>query len=125
MLKIDSSDHWEKEKVKHHPRLGYELVKSISLWNDSAEIILYHHERYDGTGYPMAKKEEEIPLPARILAVADTFDVLTSNYSYNTRLDYDVALKEIEAHAGTQFDPVVVQALKSAITDAGVYSLNS
>ncbi len=120
MLKIDPKEQWEKEKIVQHPKLGYDLIKSISLWNDSAEIILHHHERYDGTGYPMAKKEEEIPLGARILFVADTFDVLTSKYSYKKQLDYNSALKEIEANSGIQFDPMVVQALKSSIRDAGI-----
>jgi HD-GYP domain-containing protein (c-di-GMP phosphodiesterase class II) len=120
MLKIDANDLSDKEKIKRHPKLGHDVVKSVSMWNDSADIILYHHERYDGAGYPLAKKKEEIPIGARILFVADTFDVLTSEYSYRERLDYHAALQEIEANSGSQFDPEVVKAFKSSVKDAGL-----
>jgi putative nucleotidyltransferase with HDIG domain len=118
MLKIDAAEQLQKEKLMQHPKLGYDLVKSISLWTDSADIILHHHERYDGAGYPMSRKEQEIPIGARILSVADTFDVLTNGYSYK-QLDYDAALREIEVNSGTQFDPLVVEALKSSIINIG------
>lgn len=120
MLKVDTNDHKVKEKVMQHPQLGHDLIKSISLWNDLADIILNHHERYDGTGYPMAKKEDDIPIEARILLVADTFDELTNSYSSQKQLDYGSALDEIETHSGTQFDPEIVQALKASISDAGL-----
>jgi putative nucleotidyltransferase with HDIG domain len=120
MLKMDATEQLQKEKLMQHPKLGYDLVKSISLWTDSADIILHHHERYDGNGYPMSRKKEEIPLSARILSVADTFDVLTNGYSYR-QLDYDAALKEIESNSGTQFDPLAVEALKASITNTGIY----
>lgn len=118
MLKIDKNDHWKKEIIMQHSKLGYDLIKSVSFWSDSADIILHHHERYDGTGYPLSKKKEEIPLGARILFVADTFDVLISGYSYK-QFDYDAALREIEVNSGTQFDPLVVEALKSSIISIG------
>lgn len=120
MLKLDMNDHKVKEKVMQHSKLGYDLIKSISLWNDSADIILHHHERYDGNGYPMAKKMEDIPIEARILSVADSFDMLTSSYSYQKQLNYGSALDEIETHSGTQFDPQIVQALKASVSDAGL-----
>ncbi len=122
MLKIDPRDQRKKEKIMQHSILGYDLIKSISLWNDSADIILHHHERFDGTGYPMAIKGDEIPLCARILSVADKFDMLTNKNSNSTQLDYEMALSEIEANASTQFDPAIVQALKSSLTDAGMIS---
>jgi putative methionine-R-sulfoxide reductase with GAF domain len=118
MLKIDSSEHCRRDKIIHHPKFGYDLIKSVSHWNDSADIILQHHERFDGSGYPSSKKEEEIPLCSRILFVADTFDVLTSKYSYKQQMDYDSTIREIEVNSGTQFDPVVVKTLKSCITDS-------
>lgn len=120
MLKLDTTDITRKEKFIHHPKLGFDLVKSISIWNESADIILHHHEKYDGTGYPQAKKENEIPIEARILSVADTFDVLTSKDSYRTRLDHHKAIEEIEANSGTQFDPKIVEAFKSSIEEAGL-----
>ena len=120
MLRIDTRDHQNTEQVIQHPRLGHDLIKSISQWSDTAEIILHHHERYDGTGYPAARKQNEIPLGARIMAVADTFDILTNEYSYKNQLDPETALKEIESHSGTRFDPDVVEALKSSIRDAEV-----
>ncbi len=120
MLKIDAKKQSETVKMQQHPKLGHDLIKSISMWGDSADYILHHHERYDGTGYPMAKSEEEIPLGARILFVADTFDKLTNKYSDKQELDFDAAIVEIEANAGTQFDPNVVRALKTSITDAGL-----
>jgi HD-GYP domain-containing protein (c-di-GMP phosphodiesterase class II) len=120
MLKIATKDQQNTEQVIKHPRLGHDLIKSISQWSDIAEIILHHHERYDGTGYPASKKQNEIPLGARIMAVADTFDILTNEYSYKNQLDPDTALQEIESHSGTRFDPDAVEALKSSIRDAEV-----
>ncbi len=70
----------------------------------------------------MAIKGDEIPLCARILSVADKFDMLTNKNSNSTQLDYEMALSEIEANASTQFDPAIVQALKSSLTDAGMIS---
>ena len=59
-MKIDMSEHWDHGNIMKHPKLGYDMIKSISPWKDSADIILYHHERYDGSGYPEARKKEEI-----------------------------------------------------------------
>jgi len=116
---LDIQEPQNKEKyTRQHPRLGYDMIKPISLWSAAAEIILSHHERHDGKGYPTAKKENDIPLGARILSVANTFDVLTSEYSYKKRIDYNAAIREIEANAGTQFDPAVVKAFKTSIRDA-------
>jgi HD-GYP domain-containing protein (c-di-GMP phosphodiesterase class II) len=120
MLKIDSMDLRDKEKIMQHPKLGHDLIKSISLWSDSADTILHHHERYDGKGYPLEKKQDEIPLAARIVAVANSFDILTNDYSSTKRLDTDSALKEIESQSGSQFDPAVVQAFRSSIEDSGI-----
>ncbi|MBI5055615.1 MAG: GAF domain-containing protein [Nitrospirae bacterium] len=116
MLKIGASEQWDKDKIMLHPKLGHDLLKPISLWSGSADIVLCHHEKYDGTGYPLSKGKDDIPLAARILAVADTFDVLTSSYSFKKQLDCEAAVKEIETYSGTQFDPLVVEALKSAVS---------
>ncbi len=108
----------DREKFKNHPQIGYEMIKPLSLWSDAAELILYHHERYDGAGYPFKKKGKDIPLGSRIIFVADTFDILTSKNSYRENLSFRDALSEIEAHSGTQFDPEVVNVFKSAIKDS-------
>ena len=117
-LKMGKEDQTNMEKVKRHPELGYEMIKSVSIWNEAAKIILGHHERYDGSGYPSGKKGHDILLGSRILAVAGTFDVITSEHSYKDKTDYGSAIKEIEANAGTQFDPEVVKAFKTAIQDS-------
>ncbi len=117
-LKISQGDQANMDKVKRHPDLGYEMIKAISIWKDAADMILGHHERYDGSGYPSGKKGQEILLGSRILAVASTFDVITSKYSYKEKVDYNSAIKEIEAHAGSQFDPEIVKAFKAAIKDS-------
>ena len=107
----------KEEMFVKHPEIGYELIRPISIWNNSAEIILAHHERYDGTGYPSRKKKEEIPLGARILSVAEAFDMLTSKHSYKESIGFDDALKEIVANSGSQFDPEIVKIFKSSIKD--------
>lgn len=119
MLKLDNNDRSITEKVRQHPRFGHDLIKPISLWSDLADIILCHHERFDGTGYPSSKQGEDIPLEARILSVADRFDILTSDYSYKAPASFDSALREIEGCSGTRFDPVVVKELKASIKAIG------
>lgn len=120
MLRLDADEQMDKDKVMQHPRLGYDLIKSLSLWSDSADIILHHHEKYDGTGYPYARKDEEIPIAARVLAVADSFDKLTNKNLYPQRSGYLPALEKIEADSGTSFDPRVVNALKTVIADTSI-----
>ncbi len=115
---VKESEPWKKEKYIQHPKLGYDMIRPIFLWKDAAEFVLNHHERYDGAGYPSGKKGGEIPLGAKILFVAETFDVITSKSSYKKRLDFKEALIEIEANSGTQFDPEVVRAFKEAVKDS-------
>ncbi|OGP64147.1 MAG: hypothetical protein A3K22_01375 [Deltaproteobacteria bacterium RBG_16_42_7] len=119
-IKFSLGEQMIKEKCKQHPQFGYEMIKPIPLWSNAAEIILNHHERYDGRGYPSGKGGEEIPLGSRIIFVAEVFDVLTSKNSYREQIDYDAAIKEIEEHAGTQFDPAVIKAFKEAIKDSDI-----
>jgi putative nucleotidyltransferase with HDIG domain len=100
----------EWEKVRRHPALGYGLVKDIKLVKEVGNIILCHHERFDGAGYPKGLKGGAIPLEARIFAVADTLDAVTSHRPYRGRRDFGAARSEIIVNAGTQFDPAVVDA---------------
>ncbi len=101
-------DEWEK--IKMHPTLGYGLIKEMKLLKEVGNIILYHHEKYDGTGYPRGLKQEDIPLEARIFALADALDAITSHRPYRPEQDFLTARQEIIRNSGTQFDPVVVEA---------------
>lgn len=98
----------EKEIMEAHARVGYDLVSRIAFLAPAAEIVLTHQERFDGTGYPQGLMGEEIPLGARIFAVADTLDAMTSDRPYRRALPFATAKAEIEREAGRQFDPTVV-----------------
>ncbi len=103
----------EWEKVKLHPVLGYGLIKEIKLVREVSNVILYHHERYDGKGYPKGLKGEAIPLEARIFALADALDAITSHRPYRKERDFKAAHKDILANRASQFDPRVVDAFSS------------
>jgi response regulator RpfG family c-di-GMP phosphodiesterase len=95
--------------METHVRIGYELVCRIAFLAGSAQLVLTHHERYDGTGYPQGLLGEEIPLSARIFAVADTLDAMTSDRPYRRALPYSAAREEIIRESERQFDPKVVK----------------
>jgi len=97
----------EYEEIKRHPESGYQILKSVDAYSSIAEDILSHHERYDGLGYPKGIKGKEIPLVARIIAIADAYDAMVSDRSYRKGISKEDALKEIKEHAGTQFDPII------------------
>ncbi len=99
-------DEWEQ--IKKHPSIGSEIIKHIDMFEDVSEIILCHHERYDGKGYPCGLKGEQIPLKSRILSVADAFDAMVSKRPYRDSMPREKAIMEIKAGSGTQFDPHVV-----------------
>jgi putative two-component system response regulator len=96
--------------IKAHPEIGYDIVKDIDFPWPVARMLFEHHERLDGSGYPKGLRGEEILLEARIIAVADVFESMTSHRPYRPSLGRDVALAEIAAKRGTQFDPRVVDA---------------
>lgn len=101
----------EFAKMKVHPERGARMMQDIRSLVPLIPYALYHHERYDGKGYPFGLKGEEIPIEGRLLAVADTFDAMTSNRPYRKGLDPEYAMEEIEKGKGSQFDPVCVDAL--------------
>lgn len=98
----------EYEIIKTHTEKGYRIIKASSELKSVAKSVLYHHERWDGKGYPMGLKGEEIPLLARIISVCDTFDVMISGRVYKSAMSKKSALEELKRCAGTQFDPKVV-----------------
>jgi len=101
--------------IKNHPNIGYEMIKHVSNFNENGilDIVLYHHERYDGNGYPNGLKGDQIPLIARIVAIADTFDAMTSRRVYRPELDLEYTLNEICKNKGTQFDPEITDVFLS------------
>ncbi len=108
----------EERSVRQHPVEGARLLEPIKILLKALPAVKYHHERFDGTGYPEGLLGEEIPLEARIVLVADAFDSIVRGRPYRYRLSPEVALQEIENNSGTQFDPAVVSALV-AIMDEG------
>ncbi|MBP8132523.1 MAG: HD domain-containing protein [Candidatus Hydrogenedentes bacterium] len=104
----------EFAKIKVHPERGARLLQDVERLHPLIPYCLYHHERYDGHGYPYGLSGEEIPLEGRVIAVADTFDALTSSRPYRKGLSTEIALGEIEKGRGTQFDPAIVDAFLRA-----------
>jgi diguanylate cyclase (GGDEF)-like protein len=95
--------------VQLHPRIGYRLIEQVPALEAMAPAILHHHERYDGTGYPSGLRGEQIPLEARVIAVADAFSAMTADRPYRDRMALEDACAELERNAGTQFDPEIVR----------------
>ena len=102
-------DDHELAEIREHPRTGARLLLRVAALRAAIPYVLYHHERWDGTGYPSGKAGEEIPLEARVLAVADAFDAMTSDRPYRRALTHEQALAEVERCAGSQFDPRIAQ----------------
>ena len=107
-------DEDESEVMRTHAQIGHNIISAAEL-HDEAEWVLHHHERLDGTGYPSRMKADEIPLESRIILVADTFEAITSDRPYRERSTSEAALSELEEHAGRQFDPDCVKALRRAL----------
>jgi HD-GYP domain-containing protein (c-di-GMP phosphodiesterase class II) len=104
--------HSERDAMRQHPIIGEEIVRGIEFLGDAREVVRSHHERWDGLGYPDRLAGEQIPLAARIFAVADTFDALTSDRPYRAAAPVEQAREIIAAGAGTQFDPDVARAFE-------------
>jgi HD-GYP domain-containing protein (c-di-GMP phosphodiesterase class II) len=100
----------EREAIRRHPRVGALLVWRVSALRAAVPGVLFHHERWDGRGYPAGRSGARIPAEARVLAVADAFDAMTSERPYRSAVQIDRALEEIDRCAGTQFDPDVAAA---------------
>lgn len=109
----------ERRVIELHPEYGHEMVRGISFLGEARAAVLHHHERLDGSGYPYGLRGSQIPESARVVAVADAFDAMTSNRSYSRARPVPVALRELEKCAGAQFDPRMVTALVQAVDQQG------
>lgn len=109
LLKESKLTDDEYSQIKNHPSIGAHILCNAEVFKDIIPIVKHHHERYDGNGYPGKLKGEEIPFMARIAAVADTFDAMTSKRTYRNALDIEVVKSEIERCSGTQFDPQIAK----------------
>ncbi|MEX1194333.1 MAG: HD-GYP domain-containing protein [Dehalococcoidia bacterium] len=105
-------DEWKE--MRRHPEIGARALAEVLGVDDAAEIVLSHHERYDGQGYPRQLKGEAIPMGARIYAVADAYMAMTSDRPHRKKMEHEMALREILRNSLTQFDPVVVRAFVQA-----------
>ncbi|OGQ50800.1 MAG: hypothetical protein A3J24_01675 [Deltaproteobacteria bacterium RIFCSPLOWO2_02_FULL_53_8] len=111
-------DERERAVMSMHPKFGGEILKRVPQLSDIVPGMLHHHERYDGLGYPDQLKQEAIPLIARIIAVADTYDAMTTTRPYRKGLSKEVALSELKKYSNVQFDGTVVDAFLRGF-DAG------
>lgn len=113
LLKPAKLTEEEWEYMRKHPAMGYRILAQVPYLRPAARIVLAHHERWDGNGYPRGLRGEDIPLGARIFAICDTYDAIVSDRPYRRGQDPDAAFREILRCAGTQFDPKVVEAFEA------------
>lgn len=109
LLKAGSLTDEEYDTIKTHPMIGHDAIDHIESFQENGilDMVLYHHERYDGNGYPKGLKGEEIPFLARIMAVADSFDAMTSKRVYRDQLEFEHVVNDISKNRGIQFDPEI------------------
>ncbi|MGM0534017.1 MAG: bifunctional diguanylate cyclase/phosphohydrolase [Campylobacterota bacterium] len=117
LLKPAKLSSLEYTLIKEHVSVSDDILDKLTMYKDLAKIVKYHHERFDGKGYPFGKKGKDIPLLSRIMIVADAFDAMTTNRIYKPRLSLQEALRELENNSGTQFDPDIVAHAKEALKD--------
>jgi ribonuclease P protein subunit RPR2 len=113
LFKPDALTDKERALMKQHPAIGAQIVRGIDFLGPAADVVRSHHERWDGRGYPDGLAGEQIPLAARVFAVADVLDALTTNRPYRPASSFGVARKMISSESGAQFDPRVVEAFNS------------
>ncbi len=116
--KPDRLNNTEWQAIKRHPESGWRVLSSSNEFSELAQICLAHHEKWDGSGYPNGIKGEEIPIEARIIAVADSYDAMTSDRTYRVRMSKEEAKGELLRCAGSQFDPRIVNVFVNHVVDA-------
>lgn len=102
-----TNEEWKE--IKRHPEIGYRILSTVNEMSEMSEYVLAHHERWDGKGYPKGLKGTEIPLQSRIIAIADSYDVMVSGRSYRKSLSQEFTIQELKTNAGIQFDPHLVE----------------
>jgi len=107
----------EWEAMQKHPLLAGLIVSKVGFLEGALPILLYHHERYDGQGYPFGLVRDKIPLEARIFSVVDSYDAMTSDRPYRSAMSYEDAMDELRRHSGTQFDPDVIAVFEKLMED--------
>jgi len=120
MLKLDRNQQMNPRSCARHTVLGFRMLDRIRLWKDIAPVVHYHHEWWDGSGYPEGLSGDAIPFEARIVAVADALDSITSETSYKAARSMEEAVHEIRAGAGTQFDPELVSAFDRLVASGAM-----
>jgi HD-GYP domain-containing protein (c-di-GMP phosphodiesterase class II) len=111
--------------IQKHPEWGWMALRNVNGFQDAALLVLHHHERLDGRGYPSRLRGAEIPLGSRLIAVADSYDALTTNRPYRTARTHDEAVAELHRCAGTQFDPEAVHAFSEVFERLSDYFTSS
>ena len=117
LLKTSKLTDDEYSEIKNHPTIGAHILSNATIFQDAIPIVKHHHERYDGHGYPSKLVGENIPYLARIAAVADSFDAMTSRRTYRDSLPLDVVKQEIEKNKGTQFDPQIADTFLNILNN--------
>jgi len=111
-------DEGELAQIREHPKLGARILFRIASLRKALPYVLYHHEHWDGRGYPTGRSGEQIPVEARVLAVADAFDAMTSDRPYRRALSHEDALAELVRCSGTQFDPEIVRVFLEVVGES-------
>ncbi|MBI4844890.1 MAG: HD domain-containing protein [Candidatus Omnitrophica bacterium] len=117
LLKDSKLTPEEYEEIKKHPQIGADILRPIHLFHALIPLVLHHHERWDGKGYPYGLRGEDIPLGARIIALADTYEALTSDRRYRKACANNIAVQKIQQVSGTQFDPEIVELFLKVIQE--------
>ncbi len=113
-------DDAELAEIRRHPEEGARMVAGVKALRLAVPAVLYHHERWDGQGYPVGIEGDAIPWEARVLAVVDSFDAMTTDRAYRKAISDDLAVQELERCSGTQFDPEVVRVFAEAWRDGSL-----
>ena len=117
LLKTERLTDDEYSEIKNHPKIGAQILSNATLFEKAIPIVKHHHERYDGFGYPAKLAGEDIPFLARIAAIADSFDAMTSRRTYRDSMPLDIVKTEIEKNRGTQFDPNIADVFLNILNN--------